>query len=160
MKKLICFLLCICLSVCMLGCSSQKEEAILKPATLGTKIFAEFQKELGNSKDLMEIANVLASPDISGLDCAIQEYQEGYLNGFSTEITGFTKAVGFMPWISSIPFVCYIFETNQPEELKKSLQVNADPRWNICTEADETLIEIVDNYVFFIMCSNEEENNQ
>jgi len=32
------------------------------------------------------------------------------------------------------------------------LKDNANPRWNICTEAEETVVGSVDNKVFFVMC--------
>jgi hypothetical protein len=34
----------------------------------------------------------------------------------------------------------------------QTLKDNADPRWNICVEAEETVCEQVGNKVFFVMC--------
>ena len=53
--------------------------------------------------------------------------------------------------ISTIPFIAYIFEVEEPKEFVKILEENAQLNWNICVEADEMKTTIVDNYVFFIM---------
>ena len=55
----------------------------------------------------------------------------------------------------TIPFVGYIFVLDadaDAEAFVQTLKDNADPRWNICTEADETIAEHVGNTVFFVMC--------
>ena len=80
---------------------------------------------------------------------------EGFLMGFSADITGFEEAVSFMPVIGTIPFMGYVFtlaEDADVETFISTLETNADPRWNICTEAEETVIEAVGNKVFFLMC--------
>ena len=38
------------------------------------------------------------------------------------------------------------------------LEEKANPAWNICTQADEMVVEVYDNYVFFVMCPNADEN--
>ena len=88
------------------------------------------------------------------------EMEEGFLMGFSSDIDGFEKAIMFGPMIGAIPFVGYVFELSSADESEAfcaKLLENADPRWNICTEADETVCGSVDNLVFFVMCSNQAE---
>ena len=61
----------------------------------------------------------------------------------------------FAPMIGTIPFVGYVFTLDESADVDAFMQVlrdNADPRWNICTEAEETVIENADNMVFFAMC--------
>ena len=63
----------------------------------------------------------------------------------------------FAPMIGTIPFVGYIFvleEGTDVDGFKSTLETNADPRWNICTEADETIVDSVGNTVFFLMSPN------
>ena len=70
-------------------------------------------------------------------------------------LTGFAQGAMFAPMISTIPFVGYVFvldEGADAEAFVQTLKDNADPRWNICTEADETIAEHVGNTVFFVMC--------
>lgn len=82
--------------------------------------------------------------------------EPGLLTGFgNTEITGFAQGAMFAPMIGTIPFVGYIFVLDadaDAEAFVQTLMDNADPRWNICTEADETIAEHVGNTVFFVMC--------
>lgn len=139
--------------------SSSSEESVAatteKANSEGTKLYNAFINELNSSSDISQIANNLSKESVSGYDCVVNDFGEGFLNGFDADITGFNKCVGFGPLIGSIPFVTYIFETDDPAALKETLLKHADPRWNICTEADETVCEISGNYVFFVMCINE-----
>lgn len=80
---------------------------------------------------------------------------EGYLAGFDNEISGFSKAVMFTPMIGSIPFVGYVFETDDTDKLLSTLKENANPAWNICVEADETVYSVKDGLVLFLMCPND-----
>ena len=77
------------------------------------------------------------------------------LAGFNNaEITGFDEGVMFAPMIGSIPFVGYIFTLPDGADTEAFLQLltdNADPRWNICTEADETVTGKAENMIFFVM---------
>ncbi len=86
----------------------------------------------------------------------VMAVEPGLLTGFdNAEITGFKEAVVFSPMIGSIPFVGYIFELEEGadgETFRQMLADNANPRWNVCTEAEETVIEQVGNKVFFLMC--------
>lgn len=88
----------------------------------------------------------------SGMTMAVEP---GTLSGFSAEITDFESAVMFSPMIGSIPFVGYIFSLEEGADVDafmETLNTNADPRWNICVEADETVVDHVGNLVFFLMC--------
>ena len=53
--------------------------------------------------------------------------------------------------IGTIPFVAYIFKTDDVETLKKALDENHDMRWNICTEAEEYVVYDSGNIVFVAM---------
>lgn len=123
--------------------------------TMGQKLVVLFKTETEAGSDLETIANKLA--EAADLDCVVMPAQEGFLNGFTAEISGFSSGYGFSPMIGSIPFVGYVFETDDAEALKANLESLADPRWNICTEAAETVIEVADNIVFFAMCPGEDE---
>ncbi len=84
------------------------------------------------------------------------EVEPGLLTGFgNTEISGFEEAVMFAPMIGSIPFVGYVFDLGEDGDthaFADLLEENADPRWNICTEAEQTVIAISGQLVFFVMC--------
>jgi len=63
--------------------------------------------------------------------------------------------------ISSIPMVIYVFELDNSDSAAlnaflEGLKSIADPRWNICTEAEETIAEVYGKYVFFGMFPGED----
>ncbi len=77
-----------------------------------------------------------------------------FVQGFNTVPTGFTSAVQFMPMMMGQAFMGFIFEVEEGgdvEAFKEQLKSNANPRWNICTEADTTICESAGNYVYFNM---------
>ena len=82
--------------------------------------------------------------------------EAGLLSGFdNTEINGFKEGVMFGPMMGTIPFVGYVFvleDGADVETFKTTLSDNANLRWNICTEAEEKVVENVGNTVFFLMC--------
>lgn len=134
----------------------EDEDKELSNKTLGGKLALEFKKQIKDSTDISAIAKALAAEDFSTYSCDVLDASEGFLTGFKEEIKGFKKGVTFRPMIGSIPFVGYIFETDDAEALKATLLDKADPRWNICTEAAETICVTSGNYVFFTMCPGEE----
>lgn len=123
--------------------------------TLGGRMMTQFVIRISDNGDIDAVAQELCAESISGYNCATMPVEEGYLNGFDDSIDGFNEGVMFSPLIGSVPFVAYIFETDNPEALREDLLAHADPRWNICTEADETFAEVYENYVFFCMVPNE-----
>ncbi len=106
----------------------------------------------GQLKTTDELANALISKEYIPFMGATMPVEEGYLNGFSTEISGFSSGTTFGPSIGSIPFVGYVFIVDDDvNTFMDTLKSAADLRWNICTQADEMLCDSVDNYVFFVM---------
>ena len=177
MKKLVSIMLCVLMlgsTVFVAGCTdksadkddvaveSSEDEAVESTEavpdygnTKGAQIYYEFVDRIKENSDIEAVAKELCDESISGYSCDYMTVEEGYLNGFSDEIKGFNKGVMFGPVIGSIPFVAYIFETDDVNGLQSTLHKNADPRWNICTEADEVFSGTYENYVFFIMLPNE-----
>lgn len=126
--------------------------------TVGTALAQEFHALKAENAEItaQEMADaILANPMIQ-FGGASMEVEEGLLTGFgNAEIKGFTDGVMFAPMIGSIPFVGYVFTLEEGADVDAFLQTlkdNADPRWNICTEAEETVVENADNMVFFVMC--------
>ena len=153
--------------MCLISCGN-KSSSSSDANTMGTKLAAVFKKEITKETDIVKVADAIAASSACDLECvvagcirkekfSVSEIEEGYLAGFSSDINGFNKGVTIMPLIGSIPFVAYIFEVNNPEEFKSVLLDSADPRWNICTQADETVCDISGKYVFFTMCPGNDE---
>ena len=129
--------------------------------TVGAALAQEFHALKAENAEItaQEMADaILANPMIQ-FGGASMEVEEGLLTGFgNAEITGFTDGVMFAPMIGSIPFVGYVFTLEEGADVDAFLQTlkdNADPRWNICTEAEETVVENADNMVFFVMCPSQ-----
>ncbi len=128
--------------------------------TIGNALMEQFLSELEETPDLTahELAIDLISNPILGdeFNAVTMEVQPGLLNGFdNAEITGFSEGEMFAPMIGSIPFVGYVFTLDADTDVDafvENLRANANPRWNICTEADETVIEQSSGKVFFLMC--------
>jgi len=134
--------------------SDSSNQGVAEETTLGNKLAAIFEAGIAEG-NIESLANELA--EATEYDCMVVDANEGYLNGFTEEIKGFSAGKQFSPMIGSIPLVGYIFETDDPEGLKDKLTSVADPRWNICTEAAETVCVTSGNYVFFTMCPGDEE---
>ena len=78
-----------------------------------------------------------------------------WMPGFTAAPTGWKECVNFGPMMGSIAFVGYVFTLEDGADVdafKATLSETADPRWQICVTADETIVENVGNTVFFLMC--------
>lgn len=125
--------------------------------TMGNTLKAEFESLVSSgTTDPQAIADALLASSVIEFAGATMPVEPGYLAGFSTEIDGFEQGVMFGPAIGSIPFVGYIFVVDgDTHEFGNKLLENADPRWNICVEADEVIAAGLENLVFFVMCPNQ-----
>lgn len=129
--------------------------------TLGYMLVEEFHVIKAENPEITaeEMANTILANPIIQFEGATMPVEAGLLTGFgNAEITGFKEGVMFAPMIGSIPFVGYVFtleDDTDVDAFTQTLKENADPRWNICTEAEETVIEKADNMVFFVMCPSQ-----
>lgn len=152
------FLLC-CLACLMLtGCTQTKPDASSDiPDTLGSQLVNQFQKHAKEESDPMEIAQKIIADDLAEISLDAESVESGWLNGFDEDVTGFTKGVMIAPVIGSIPYVSYVFETDDPEALVEELDEKHNMRWNICTEAEEKVSSIYENLVYYAMVPGEED---
>lgn len=126
--------------------------------TLGEALLDDFKDQVSENPEAtaLELAEgILANDQIEFSGDAVM-VEEGLLTGFgNTEITDFEEGAMFGPIISTIPFVGYVFDMEDAESAEALVEVlteNADPRWNICTEAEETVVGTAEDKVFFVMC--------
>lgn len=120
--------------------------------TVANTLYAKFEAEADKAADLTALAELLSTHEVFGeVSMGTIEVEPGFLNGFDNEITGFKKGVMVAPMIGTIPYVSYVFETDAPDALIKELEDSYNLRWNICTMADEMLVQQHGNYVLFIM---------
>lgn len=127
---------------------------VVEPTTVGTKLAKTFKDNLATAESNEALANTLIVdlPFMAG----VMPVEEGFLSGFDNyEVKGFSEGYMFGPMMGSIAFVGYVFELPADadvEAFKTGLSENANLRWNICVEAEEMVIDNVDNKVFFVMC--------
>lgn len=120
--------------------------------TVASKLYELFETEIETTDDINEVANKIIKDEcFKEVSMTTMEVEPGYLNGFENEIKTFNNGVVFTPMIGTIPFVGYIFETDNTELLIDEIEANASLNWNICTTADEMLVKAHNNYVFFVM---------
>lgn len=130
----------------------KKAEELPADASVGQILASRFKTEIAANTNIEDVARTLISDeDLLPIAADAMPVEEGYLNGFDEEIHGFTEGVCFMPMIGSIPFVGYIFKSDDPAALAKVLEDHSQLNWNICTIADEKIIETEGDYVFFVM---------
>ncbi len=138
------------------------EETTEAPSdTVGAALLADFNARIAENPDMtaQEMADALLTNSVIQFSGVTMPVENGLLTGFGNAgITGFSEGVTFAPMIGTIAFVGYVFKLEDgtdAESFKQILADNADPRWNICTEADETVIESSGNTVFFLMCPSQ-----
>lgn len=155
MKKTLTFLLLILSCTFLITGCGKKEEEPKNDNTVAVNLVQEFKNEITKTKDIQKVANNIVKSNIITPHVEVADMTNSdYLMGFKEQITGYKKAYIIAPTISTIPFIAYIFEADNPTELASTLKEQANLRWNICTEADEMQVAVVDNYVFFVMSPN------
>lgn len=169
MKKLLCVLLAGAMLASVTACGAKTAEtkpaeteatteARKEPETLGEALLFDFEDRLAENAEAtaQELADGILTNELILFAGGSMPVEEGYLMGFDeVEVKGFEEGVMFAPMIGTIPFVGYVFDTENAESaktLETVLTENANLRWNICTEAEEMVSGTVEDKVFFVMC--------
>lgn len=135
----------------------ETNEGAVSGESVGQTLLAEFNNIMAEdaSLDAYTIAEKLITHESIQFMGGAMEVEPGLLSGFDNyEVTGFDKGAMFGPMMGSIAFVGYIFELPEDADVDAfmtSLKDNANPRWQICVEAEETTVEASGNKVFFLM---------
>ena len=128
--------------------------------TLGQTLRAAFLDAMDTNPEAttLEIAETLIGNPAIQFMPVTEPIVPGYLAGFTADIDGFAEGALFAPMIGSIAFVGYIFRLDEGADVDAFMQTltdSADPAWNICVTAEETVVDHVGNTVFFVMCPGE-----
>ena len=164
MKKFLATLLVFVMVLSMAACG-KKEEANntseyvpnIEEGTAGLDFYEEFKSflEANPSATSLEIAEKLIAHESIQFMGGAMPVEAGFLQGFTEEISGFEEAAVFMPMMMGIPFVGYIFDLADDadkEAFMTNLKEKGDLRWNICTEAEQMVVEAIGDKVLFLMC--------
>ena len=149
----------------LLGLTACGGEETKAPETMGEILLQEFetQYQADPQADLDAMARAILSQDVIGFEGTTAPVEPGTLMGLgSAQIQGFSEGVMFAPLIGAIPFVGYLFRLDagtDGDAFVKTLEDNADLRWNICTQADECIVRREGDVVFFLMCPRSMEEN-
>ncbi len=119
--------------------------------TTGATLLSIFRANKDKTPE--EIANAcLADKSIQFMSMTTP-MEEGFFMEFDGDVKGFDSCVKFGPAMGSIAFSGFVFEVSgDANAFANDLKSRANPRWNICVEADETVCEVYGNKVFFLMC--------
>ena len=152
---------------CLCGCGDKKTDAdvsaqvtasadsISTQASIASQLETTFVGLAADATDAESIADELISNRTLGeLGMVLTIAKEGYLDGFNEEIHGFSEGAKFSPMVGSIPFVGYVFKSENPAELEATLKEHAQLDWNVCTAADEMVVNVSGDYVLFVMAPN------
>lgn len=166
MKKVIAIVLSLVVVIGLVACATTGnegttsaettvEETTAANATVAATFVEAFKAEaVKEGATANTIATALSTNETVAFMPMVQDMEAGYLAGFDADITGFNACTAFMPMIGTIPFVSYVFELAadaDADAFVTTLKDNANLRWNICTAAEEMLVETEGNFVFFIM---------
>ena len=149
----------------LLGLTACGGEETKEPETMGEILLQEFenQYQADSQADLDTMAQAILSQEVIGFQGTTAPVEPGTLMGFGgTPIQGFSQGVMFAPLIGAIPFLGYLFRldaSTDGDAFVKTLQDNADLRWNICSQADECIVQREGDVVFFLMCPRSMEEN-
>lgn len=177
MKRIFAAILAAAMLVSAAGCGNNKQNDVItsetqkadtdqvkvyaeaKEDTLGAVLLGLFTTQVQENNDISaeELASTLISDEAILFAGDTAPMEEGFLIGFSEDITGFEEAIVFMPIIGSIPFVGYIFDLAEDADVEafvQNLQDKANMRWNVCTEAEQMVVASYQDKVFFVMCPN------
>ncbi len=163
MKKVIAIVLALVVVIGLVACAAGTNEettveettAAAAEMTVAATFVEAFKAEAAKADATTNtIATALSANETVAFMPMVQDMEAGYLAGFDADITGFKACTAFMPMISTIAFVSYVFELEadaDKDAFITTLKDNANLRWNICTAAEEMLVETEGNFVFFIM---------
>lgn len=135
----------------------ENTEGEVAEGTMGQTLLAEFNNIMAEdaSLDAYSVAEKLITHEVIQFMGGAMEVEPGLMSGFDNfEVTGFEKGAMFGPMMGSIAFVGYIFDLPADADVDAfmtTLKENANPRWQICVEAEETIVEASGNKVFFLM---------
>jgi len=164
MKKILATLLVLVMVLSMVACGKKGEEnkpseyvPNIEEGTAGLEFYEAFKGFLDENPDAnaLEIAETLVSHESIQFMAGAMPVEAGFLQGFTEEISGFEEAAMFGPMMMGMPFVGYIFDLADDadkEAFMTNLTEKADLRWNICTEAEQTVVEAIGDKVLFLMC--------
>jgi len=161
MKKLLTLVLSVVLCASLVACGGAKSSDItpdVDAESVGGQHWAKFVAEVEANPEatVEDLANALVTLEINQFMGGAMPVDPEFFPGFDNyKPENYEAGAMFMPMIGSIAYVGYVFELAEGADVAafvQGLKDNANPRWNICVEADQTVVGTKGNKVFFLMC--------
>ena len=163
MKKVLSLILAVLLLCSACGAKAETGSSVNAPSveegTFGDILWQEFKTfaEANPEATAEDAANIFGENEKVPFTMMLSPVDPAYFPGFNGEYKpeGFAAGHMFAPMIGSIPFVGYVFQMEEGADIPAFMQAlteNANPSWNICVTADQTLAGSVGSLVLFVMC--------
>ena len=150
MKKIVTILISTLMIFTLVGCSSSKVERDPVLSEDLTKVLEKIYETADLDKDFKESLQYYQTVELN------EENIEGYLA--NTDVK-FTQGICSAPMMSSIPYELILLKLDENADvdaIKSSIKENANPRKWLCVEAEEVIVESIDNTVLFLMANKTE----
>lgn len=148
MKKIITILLSSLILFSVVGCSSTnvKRDPVLSEDL--SKVLETVYERADLDDDFREALQYYQTTKLDDAN------KDAYIENSDIK---FTEGVVSAPLMSSIPYELVLLkldENTDVELVKESLKENANPRKWMCVEAEDVIVESIDNTVLFLMANN------
>lgn len=150
MKKIITIVISTLMVLSLVGCSSSnvKRDPVLSEDL--TKVLEKIYETADLDKEFEESLKYYQTVELN------EENIQSYLG--ETDVK-FTEGICSAPMMSSIPYELILLKLDENADVdavKSAIKEHANPRKWVCVEAEEVIVESIDNTVLFLMANEEE----
>lgn len=149
MKKIVSILVSALLVFSLVGCSSSKIERDPVLSEDLTKVLEKIYETADLDKEFQEALKYYQTVELN------EENIELYLE--ETDVK-FIEGICSAPMMSSIPYELILLKLDENADVdavKSAIKENANPKKWVCVEAEEVIVESIDNTVLFLMANED-----
>lgn len=149
MKKIVSILVSALLVFSLVGCSSSKIERDPVLSEDLTKVLEKIYETADLDKEFQESLKYYQTVELN------EENIELYLE--ETDVK-FIEGICSAPMMSSIPYELILLKLDENADVdavKSAIKENANSKKWVCVEAEEVIVESIDNTVLFLMANEE-----
>ncbi len=150
MKKIITIFMATLMLFSLVGCGSKKVERDPVLSEDLTKVLEKIYETADLDEEFRASLEYYQTVELN------EENVQGYLG--DTDIK-FTEGLSSAPMMSAIPYELVLLkldENSDVDAVKAEIKENANPRKWVCVEAEEVIVESIDNTVLFVMANETE----
>ena len=150
MKKIVTILISTLMIFTLVGCSSSKVERDPVLSEDLTKVLEKIYETADLDKDFKDSLQYYQTVELN------EDNIQGYLGNTDVKLT---EGICSAPMMSSIPYELILLKVDENADVdavKSAIKENANPRKWVCVEAEEVVVENIDNTVLFLMANKTE----